>query len=301
MDAVTGARLEKGAVKRRVVVVHSGALGDSIMTWPLLRALVRSGWLVSFVARGSHARLAARWLGEPVRAIDVEHPVLNALWRGGTPAPDELHADLVLTFLADDHDPAGRLWHDAACESLGANESLFVDAPGTTRRQRIWQRFQVETLGSMPAAAASRGLIVLHLGAGSRDKQWGVEKFAHLRVGLLKCDHAVELIAGEVERERFDAREREVFSQLAGRFVDDLDQLADSLSRARLVVAADTGPAHLAAQLGVPTLALFGPTDPTVWAPVGPRVRVLAPPEPQAMSWLKPEVVLHEALAMLRA
>jgi ADP-heptose:LPS heptosyltransferase len=46
-------------------------------------------------------------------------------------------------------------------------------------------------------------------------------------------------------------------------------------SRARLFVGADTGPTHLAAAAGTPTVALFGPTDPARFAPIGPRVRVL--------------------------
>ena len=46
-------------------------------------------------------------------------------------------------------------------------------------------------------------------------------------------------------------------------------------SRAALFVGADTGPTHLAAAAGTPTVALFGPTDPARFGPVGPRVRVL--------------------------
>ena len=46
-------------------------------------------------------------------------------------------------------------------------------------------------------------------------------------------------------------------------------------ARAALFVGADTGPTHLAAAAGTPTVALFGPTDPERFGPVGPRVRVL--------------------------
>ena len=51
--------------------------------------------------------------------------------------------------------------------------------------------------------------------------------------------------------------------------------LAALLRRARCYLGNDSGLGHLAGLLGVPTLALFGPTDPARWAPVGPRVRVL--------------------------
>ena len=46
-------------------------------------------------------------------------------------------------------------------------------------------------------------------------------------------------------------------------------------ARAALFVGADTGPTHLAAAAGTPTLALFGPTPPERYGPVGPRVAVL--------------------------
>jgi heptosyltransferase-1 len=46
-------------------------------------------------------------------------------------------------------------------------------------------------------------------------------------------------------------------------------------SRARLFVGADTGPTHLAAATGTPTLALFGPTDPARFGPIGPRTSTL--------------------------
>jgi ADP-heptose:LPS heptosyltransferase len=46
-------------------------------------------------------------------------------------------------------------------------------------------------------------------------------------------------------------------------------------ARAALFVGADTGPTHLAAAAGTPTLALFGPTPPERFGPVGPRAAVL--------------------------
>ena len=55
----------------------------------------------------------------------------------------------------------------------------------------------------------------------------------------------------------------------------DLALFLAVLKRARVLVTGDTGPAHLAAALGVPVLSLFGPTSAVGWAPVGPRHRIL--------------------------
>ena len=56
--------------------------------------------------------------------------------------------------------------------------------------------------------------------------------------------------------------------------IADLYDLACWLAKARLYIGNDSGITHLAAAVGTPVLALFGPTDPEVWAPRGQHVRV---------------------------
>ena len=56
---------------------------------------------------------------------------------------------------------------------------------------------------------------------------------------------------------------------------DDLYLMARWLKSARLYIGNDSGVTHLAAAIGVPVVAIFGHTDPTLWAPRGERVSVL--------------------------
>jgi heptosyltransferase III len=58
-----------------------------------------------------------------------------------------------------------------------------------------------------------------------------------------------------------------------------LRALGALLARARLFVGNDSGVSHLAAAYGTPALSLFGPTDPALWAPRGPRARFLQAPD----------------------
>jgi len=75
----------------------------------------------------------------------------------------------------------------------------------------------------------------------------------------------------------------------ADRFINltthtSLLQMVDLISRARLVVANDSGPLHIAAALGVPTLGLFGPTSPERFGPfplTEPRNNALSSPDKQ--------------------
>jgi len=112
------------------------------------------------------------------------------------------------------------------------------------------------------------------------------------RLLALPSRPAVQIIAGPVEQDVFSKKERAAFDVLVRKgqwsgYVDRLGDLANALRQARAVVSSDSGPAHLAAQLGVRTVALFGPTDPALWAPVGPRVRTVAPPALTSdMTWL---------------
>ncbi len=96
-----------------------------------------------------------------------------------------------------------------------------------------------------------------------------------------------------------------------------LDRVARVLSRCRLYLGNDSGLTHLAAAVGTPgVLALFGPSDPRVWAPLGPQVRVLAAPcaqapcgagrgfdcrDPRCMAGLSVETVLAAAGSLLAA
>jgi ADP-heptose:LPS heptosyltransferase len=58
-----------------------------------------------------------------------------------------------------------------------------------------------------------------------------------------------------------------------------LADLCQAIKECSVFVGHDTGVTHLAAALGVPTIALFGPTDANVWAPLGEHVRVILSPD----------------------
>jgi ADP-heptose:LPS heptosyltransferase len=60
--------------------------------------------------------------------------------------------------------------------------------------------------------------------------------------------------------------------------IDDLYELAGWLATARVYAGNDSGITHLAAAVGTPIVALFGPTDPRMWAPRGREVCVIARP-----------------------
>ena len=70
----------------------------------------------------------------------------------------------------------------------------------------------------------------------------------------------------------------------------DLKQLTALIKRCRLLVTGDTGPLHIGVALGVPTVSLFGPSDPARNGPYGHGHAIVRSPIPPATHWQKKEV-----------
>jgi ADP-heptose:LPS heptosyltransferase len=114
--------------------------------------------------------------------------------------------------------------------------------------------------------------LAVHPGSGSARKNWPAERFAELAARL--SNGAPWLLSlGPA-----DEREAAALHAAPGAVITrDLPprHLGALLASAGLYVGNDSGVSHLAAAYGAPTLALFGPTDPAAWSPIGTRVRVL--------------------------
>jgi heptosyltransferase III len=109
------------------------------------------------------------------------------------------------------------------------------------------------------------GFVAVHPGSGSTTKNWPRDRFAEAARGL--APHARWLLVlGPAEEG--DPGSPGALAARGWRLRD----LAALLSRAGLFLGNDSGVTHLAAAAGAPTLALHGPTDPALWAPVGPVV-----------------------------
>jgi heptosyltransferase-1 len=157
---------------------------------------------------------------------------------------------------------------------LGAGTATPAPAVGGVAAAGPWAEESLRALGLVPGRFA-----VFHPGvSGFGDfKRWPPARYADLarRLGeerglpvLLTAGPGEEALADEVAAASGGAARR---APPTG----SLDRLGALLARAAVVVGADTGPVHLAAVLGVPTVALFGPKDPKVYAPRGPGVRVV--------------------------
>ena len=119
--------------------------------------------------------------------------------------------------------------------------------------------------------------VLIHTGATKTYKMWHPEQFACLCQRLRRAGCVPVLIgAGQKDRKQI-ARVQDFLNEPA---IDLCDQLSLAgltalLQASQGFVGNDSGPMHLAAACGVPTVALFGPTDDRLWAPLAPQARIL--------------------------
>ena len=122
--------------------------------------------------------------------------------------------------------------------------------------------------------------VAIHPGSGGPQKCWPVIHFAAVIERLWQQNRPVLLLAGPADTERVrdlinlvaTPPRPEMFKTLTN---EPLLEVARHLQPCRCYLGNDSGITHLAAMLGVPTVALFGPSDPAVWEPVGPCTKVL--------------------------
>ncbi len=144
---------------------------------------------------------------------------------------------------------------------------------------------------------------VIAPGAGWSGKQWPTDRWAVVATRLQECGMDVVLVgtAGEAAMAYAVAGAmRRPPRVLAGR--TDLDVLIALIAGANLWLGSDSGGLHMAAAVGTPTVALFGPTHPGKWAPPGPRHRMLRAVEgcPRCVPW-HPRAVCAENAACMKA
>ena len=124
-------------------------------------------------------------------------------------------------------------------------------------------------------ALNNKSVLILSPGSGAREKNWPVEYFATVARWWRKrtCGEVIVLL-GPVEEERRG------FDLLVDEFIPArnlrLAQVAALLCRGDVYLGNDSGITHLAAFLGRPTVAVFGPSEAMRWAPRGPKVLLLS-------------------------
>jgi heptosyltransferase-1 len=162
-------------------------------------------------------------------------------------------------------------------EEIGLSRATATLQPGTALlpRDKASEARLEKTLRSMGIAGTA--IAILNPGAGWGAKQWAAQRYGELAAALASRGLRPVINFGPGE----ESLARDAVAASAGSAValcSSLSELVALARRSELFVGGDTGPMHLAALLGVKTVALFGPTDPARNGPYWAGTRVLRDP-----------------------
>ena len=278
-----------------ILVIRGGAMGDFIVTMPVLAALRERfpETRLELVAYPGPASLAvASGQAHAFRSIEsrglagyfARHGALDPDWAAYFSGfniifsflydPDGFFQQNVVSvtkaqFIAGPHRPDETKFLHVTEQFLEPLQRLAIFEPDPV--PRLWLGSHLDP--STPELA-------LHPGSSSESKNWPEKNWAALLTDLVDTtDLRFFLFGGEAEGERLSrlapqipSERREVWN---GR---PLAELAVRLNRASAFVGHDTGPGHLAAALGLPGLTLWGTTNDLVWRPRSERFKLLKPP-----------------------
>jgi len=285
------------------LVYHAGALGDFITTLPAM-----SAW------RAFHPRERIILLGKAAYGDLAERGVFNEVWEAGSlpfaplfgagPDPGTALRDRfrsmrsALLFCSPSSPLATNLGLLGVAEIVRQDPFPAEKVPIVDYHLSLFSGLAKTATDRIPHVRRSEpdivvrpGTVALHPGSGDRKKNWPLEKFEELAGRLTSEGSDVRWVLGPAE-DGFVLRG----GSPAWRAVPLL-HLAARLSACRLFVGNDSGIAHLAAA-GCPAVTLFGASDPDVWAPCGPQVKVIR--APGTLASLSGEVVFAACRDFLR-
>ncbi len=254
--------LKRNPDLNEVLVVERGGLGTQFRFLGEIRR--RKFDCVIDLTDGDRAAILARFSGAPVRiGLNEEHR-----WRG-----------LLYTAVArPESSVAHRIERDLeTVRSLGLEPKASLPVLRTSDQDDQDAARLLDEIAGEPLSKGTRSLIMFQPGARYWFKAWPVERFADLANRLTEREDSRVLIGGHAQEQtladQIAARTRSKPVVLVGRTT--VLQYAAILKRCALFVGNDNGPMHMAAALGVPVVALFGPSNPAEWGPRGARTEVL--------------------------
>jgi heptosyltransferase-3 len=297
--------LPRSEVVQKILIWHQGALGDLLLAGPALTALSRHYSGARLTALGNPERWNLLALSLPLEAVwDSGEARWGSLFEAGAlPPPIQLRLarfQLALvfsphpqTFLLDRLRQAGiprvhwlPSFSETEVEAVAALQARHLAALGLHYAPVAFRlKVGLPQDENPPELPGPGPWLAVAPGSGHPFKNWPLAHFYEVSRALSwEYGLGVVWLAGPAEEALLPYLEALAEAQgqilLANR---PLARLAQVLSRCRLYLGNDSGLTHLAAALAGPeVLALFGPSDPRVWAPLGPHVQTLTAPCPQA-------------------
>lgn len=285
---------------RRVLVIATRQIGDVLLTTPLMRA-ARERWPDAQIDVLGFQGTLGMLAGNTDINERIETPARLG-WRGFWRLVRQLWRRYDLALVTQPGDRAHLLGFIAASdrsgllpEESGSNwwkrpllvhavpiagdrgsvhvtvEKLALLAPWARDPSQVPQVVPPAGLALPPGLGLQAGYVVVHAPSMWDYKQWPLAHYAEVVRALLAQGRQVVLTGSGSDRDQACVAPLRALGEapqlldLSGRL--DFRQLRTLLEGAALYIGPDTSVSHLAAATGVPTIAIFGPTNPMRWAP----------------------------------
>lgn len=302
--------------KRGLLVIHPGALGDVLLSRPVLHAL-RDQFPhheIALLASSAVGSLLCDSM-EVDRTFPLEAMYLGQLFAGFESLSGSFRTwlgtcEVAVGWLRDAEAVVTNTLRAAGVRNITIQTPFSSDVVAVHQTDRYFQAIGIAGDGKsfahpliLPAELERQGqetlqafkwsddsrLVLIHPGSGSTHKCMEAWRLAAVIEWLIETDNTPMLIEGPADCQPV----AKVLSAL-NRSVPvlrqhNLSSIAGALSKAALYLGHDSGITHLAAVLAIPTIACFGPTRASRWAPLGPTVSVISGMPCVCSDWRKVE------------
>jgi heptosyltransferase III len=298
---------------KKILVIRGGAIGDFVLTLPVLAAL-RAHYPNATIDILGYPRIAslavASRLANQVAAL--ESPALAGFFsrdghRNADTANYFAQFDLILSFL---YDP-GEIFQSNVARCSSANFLIGPHRPDESLQLHATEQLltPLKTLGIRNSDSRPRLLlpgvtpiksnsIALHPGSGSILKNWPEENWKELLELLaIKSNRKFLFIGGEAEGERCE-RLSKIIPPERVEIAQNLPlvELAQRMKSCAGFIGHDSGITHIAAALDLSGLVLWGPCNAQTWRPQSEKFKLLQHPE--GLARLPVETVLEKTLKL---
>ncbi len=258
---------------KKFLFCHPGALGDFILTWPIIKTLRKSlpGYRLVAIGRKEYCDLASR-LGLLDEYHDINARYLTDFFSGKAISPGLGNPEGAIIWMTDAEKT--RVLLDKICHLPVVVLSPFPEDTShlTDQYFRKIQKYYTisrptKYLSFSSISSTKSGPVFIHPGSGDVKKNYSVSFYKNISRELITAGyHDVRIILGPVEKERGF---RACFSDSVIVQPDNVTDLATLLKQGKLYIGNDSGVSHLSGILGIPTIALYKRTDPRIWGVLG--------------------------------
>ena len=278
--------------KSRILVIHHGALGDVVSTFPALLRLKQLYSSIAIICQDNIGQLARelnivdQWFPLEAAAVATLYSSrIDPMFKNNLLSYHKIilfsrsrSLEKTLFSMSENEvyriPPRPELGHKIhVTQHILSNLVKCRLLKDLGKDSRMTLPLSVYTDRRVPQYDPSK--IMIHPGSGSRKKCWPISNFVNVASSMDANGKQPEFILGPAEYDLYDILMQSKRLNSKVHKIEKLTELAGLLKTGGSFIGNDSGASHLSAFIGLPTVAVFGPSDPNTWKPMGRAVKIV--------------------------